>query len=174
MNRFSLQLDDVQWCDAETLAWLHFLLRCTPNARLMIVGSLRSEEGDSNKPLANWRMMLGRSELLTNVELGALDVAETSELAAHLRRRRLTPDEAARVYGETEGHPLFIVDLARCGQTGADAYEASTHPQLPARIQSVFEDRLAALSPETRALASMAAVVGQRLQLPCAGNRRRV
>jgi len=27
-------LDDLQWCDTETLAWLHYLLRFDPQARL--------------------------------------------------------------------------------------------------------------------------------------------
>ena len=39
-----LLLDDLQWCDRETLAWVHYLLRFDPQARLLIVGTLRAEE----------------------------------------------------------------------------------------------------------------------------------
>ena len=30
-----LLIDDLQWCDQETLEWLHFLLRFDPAARLL-------------------------------------------------------------------------------------------------------------------------------------------
>src|SRR5690606_29871238 len=36
-----LHVDDVQWCDAETLAWLHMLLRCEPPANLLVVATVR-------------------------------------------------------------------------------------------------------------------------------------
>ena len=39
-----LLLDDLQWCDQETLEWLHYLLRFDPAARLLIVGTVRAEE----------------------------------------------------------------------------------------------------------------------------------
>ncbi len=36
-----LFIDDLQWCDRETLAWLHYLLRFDPQARLLLLGTLR-------------------------------------------------------------------------------------------------------------------------------------
>ena len=36
-----LLLDDLQWGDRETLKWLHFLLRFDPQARLLVVGTVR-------------------------------------------------------------------------------------------------------------------------------------
>ena len=36
-----LLIDDLQWCDQETLEWLHFLLRFDPTARLLIIGCAR-------------------------------------------------------------------------------------------------------------------------------------
>ena len=39
-----LLIDDLQWCDQETLEWLHFLLRFDPAARLLVVGTVRAEE----------------------------------------------------------------------------------------------------------------------------------
>jgi DNA-binding SARP family transcriptional activator len=34
-----LLIDDLQWCDQETLEWLHFLLRFDAKARLLVVGT---------------------------------------------------------------------------------------------------------------------------------------
>jgi len=39
-----LLIDDLQWCDQETLEWLHYLLRFDPRARLLVVGTARAEE----------------------------------------------------------------------------------------------------------------------------------
>ncbi len=36
-----LLIDDLQWCDQETLEWLHFLLRFDPRAQLLIIGCVR-------------------------------------------------------------------------------------------------------------------------------------
>ena len=39
-----LLIDDLQWCDRETIEWLHFLSRFDPEARLLVLGTARSEE----------------------------------------------------------------------------------------------------------------------------------
>ena len=39
-----LLIDDLQWCDQETLQWLHFLLRFDPKKRFLIIGTARPEE----------------------------------------------------------------------------------------------------------------------------------
>ena len=36
-----LLIDDLQWCDQETLQWLHFLLRFDRRSRLLIIGTAR-------------------------------------------------------------------------------------------------------------------------------------
>src|SRR5262249_16225455 len=47
-----LLLDDVQWCERETLEWLHYLLRFDPQAPLLLLGTVRSEEMTAEHPLA--------------------------------------------------------------------------------------------------------------------------
>ena len=42
-GRLLLVLDDLQWCDAETLDWLHYLLDVADRP-LLVVGTVRSEE----------------------------------------------------------------------------------------------------------------------------------
>jgi DNA-binding SARP family transcriptional activator len=39
-----LTIDDLQWCDQDTLEWLHFLSRFDRGARLLVVGTYRPEE----------------------------------------------------------------------------------------------------------------------------------
>ncbi len=39
-----LLVDDLQWCDHETIEWLHFLLRFDPQLPLLVLATMRSEE----------------------------------------------------------------------------------------------------------------------------------
>ena len=36
-----LLIDNLEWCDRDTLEWLHYLLRFDPGARLLVVGTVR-------------------------------------------------------------------------------------------------------------------------------------
>ena len=68
-----LVLDDLQWCDQETLAWLPYLLRFDPGARLLLVGTLRPEETAVDHPLTDVLLSLRRNNLVTEISLGPLD-----------------------------------------------------------------------------------------------------
>jgi hypothetical protein len=78
-----LVLDDLQWCDRETLEWLHYLLRFDPHQRLLVVGTARLGEIDAEHPLRELR----RSAELTEFELAPLDVHETAQLAQQVAER---------------------------------------------------------------------------------------
>ena len=67
-----LFLDDVQWCDRETLDWLHYVLQFEATAPLLIVATLRQEEADDNEALATMRLLLQKSERLYRNFAGAL------------------------------------------------------------------------------------------------------
>ena len=49
-GRLLLVLDDLQWCDADTLDWLHYLLDVADRP-LLVVGTVRSEEADDGHAL---------------------------------------------------------------------------------------------------------------------------
>ena len=53
-GRLLLVLDDLQWCDADTLDWLHYLLMWP--IPLLVVGTIRSdEEADDGHALQRLR-----------------------------------------------------------------------------------------------------------------------
>jgi DNA-binding SARP family transcriptional activator/predicted ATPase len=108
-------IDDLQWCDQETIEWLHFLLRFAPRAHLLIVGTARAEDLLPDHPLRAMLLHVRRASRLTELALRPLDAAETARLAEHIVRRELDPDAAVRLYRETEGNPLFVVEMARTG-----------------------------------------------------------
>ncbi len=149
-----LVLDDLQWCDSETLEWLHFLFRTHPASRCLVVATARAEESADNAALGVLVRDLERDERLTILQLGPLDRAATEQLAEHAAGKTLDAAARARVFDQTEGHPLHIVERARMAEDAADA-------ALPPRVQAVVVARLVQLPTDAREVAELAAVIGR-------------
>jgi DNA-binding SARP family transcriptional activator/predicted ATPase len=175
-----LLLDDLQWCDQDTLEWLHYLLRFDPGAALLIVGTMRTEEVGPRHPLTTLLNDLRGTGQLTEISLGPLDAAETAELGMCVAGRGLDPNEARRLYDETEGQPLYVVETVRAGLTDTDHRAALAAPQpstpvgaarapgsrrLPPKVHAVISARLAQLSDSARATVSLAATIGREFTL---------
>ena len=160
-----LLVDDLQWCDRETIEWLHYLLRFDPQARLMAVGTARDEEVPPTHPLRGLLRHLRSGPIpVTELALEPLDAAETARLAAHIERRELDQIAALHLFRETEGNPLFVVEMARAGLRPGPASAAAAEPgsaELPSRVQAIIESRLAQLSPPARELAHLGAAIGR-------------
>jgi DNA-binding SARP family transcriptional activator len=155
-----LVLDDLQWCDRETIEWLHYLLRHNPQARLLVVGAFRPGEVAAGHPLASLLHALRPSGVLIEQELAPLDASETAQVARQVAGRALAPHELDALWRATEGNPLFIGEMVRSDQADGTASSA-LGAGLPARVQSVIAARLGRLSPAARALAEVAATVGR-------------
>jgi DNA-binding SARP family transcriptional activator len=153
-----LVLDDLQWCDGDTLEWLHFLLRFAPRGGCLLVGTVRAEEESDNAALAVFLRELKKLDRLTAITLGPLDEDATIRLAEAVTDRPLDDTARSRVVRQTEGHPLFIVETARMGLAEGAASEPAV---VPPRVQAVVARRLAQLSPGSVAAAELAAVVGR-------------
>jgi DNA-binding SARP family transcriptional activator len=167
-----LTLDDLQWCDRDTLDWLHYLLTAHADqdkrTQLLVVATLRSEESETGSALAAWRAALARAGPLVAIELGPLSPDATLALADRVAGRPLDRGLGPLLYQGTEGHPLFIVEMVRAGfaqnspaPTRHAAAMMATPAALPAKVRQVLEARLAQLSPPARGLIELAAVVGR-------------
>jgi DNA-binding SARP family transcriptional activator len=171
-----LLIDDLQWCDQETLEWLHFLLRFDTAAHLLVVGSVRMEETDPRHPLRTLLLDLRNTVGVSEIALQPLDAAESAKLASLVANHDLTVESAMRLFHETEGNPLFIVETMRAGfsnlrtrdeSTRPDQHQAlaSRPPSLPHRVQAVIAARLEQLSSPAREMAALAAAIGREFRL---------
>ncbi|MDQ3677047.1 MAG: AAA family ATPase [Actinomycetota bacterium] len=161
-----LVIDDLQWCDGETLGWLHYLLRSKPRAPLLVVTTVRSEELGREHPAHSLVLAARASGQAVELELGPLDRTDTATLAGNVSGRELGDGRHELLYLETEGNPLFVVELVRAGlvdevPAAPAGAEAGGGRKLPLRAHSVIEARLAQLSPAAQELASLAATVGR-------------
>lgn len=167
-----LILDDLHGCDNETLEWLHYLLRFQPDARQLLLGTVRAEELSPEHPLTTLIGALQRDGLVTEIALGPLATAETTLLAEHIAGYQFETAMGDLLYRETEGNPLFVVEMVRAGTFGQDQegppgsgqrreFAVQTDTALPSTVQAVLSTRLAQLSTPARELANVAAVIGR-------------
>ena len=149
--------DDLQWCDRETLQVLHYLLRVEPDVPLLVAATARREELDNRHPLNDLLVGMQALDRCTEVPLDRLSPAETAALAERTTGRRITGPEADRLYAETEGSPLFVVEAARAGWEGERGVPSWMSP----KVQAVIGARLAQLSEPARELVGLAATIGR-------------
>jgi predicted ATPase len=168
-----LVIDDLQWCDRDTLEWLHFLLRFDPNARLLVVSAVRTEEIGTSHPVAILTEALRNEGRVAEIALNPLNHEETTTLAEHIIGHPLQHEQADMLFLETEGNPLFVVETLRAEtktslegeafETSAQLSEksAAARLDLPPRSLGVIVQRLSRLSPEAHQLMDIAAVIGR-------------
>ena len=174
-SRLLLVLDDANWVDPDTLEWLQFVLRSEPLPAVILL-SARSGEVETSETLATFVSdARSREEIhVLDIELGPLSEVETAALAAATADRPLNAPEQAAFYRETEGHPLFVVEMARAGlPTAADVVVAGdssvglSRPisRMPARMRSVIVGRLRNLTPTARHVVRVAAAIGREFDV---------
>jgi len=157
-----LFIDDLQWCDTDTLEWLHYLLRFEPASQLLIVGTIRSEELDDNRSLRTLLLELRKKGWLTELELGPLDSPASAALAAQVAGTALDLPQQVKLFAETEGQPLVIVEVTRARMSAVTAgLDGDGAQRLPPRVHAVIASRLAQLSDEARGLVQLAATLGR-------------
>ena len=150
-----LVADDLHWADRETLRLLHYLLRIQPNAPMLVAATARPEEIDHRHPLHDLVTGLRGLERLVEIELERLSKEETGALAKRFAGRRLQELDTERLFAETEGNPLFVIEALRAGWTSAERIQMSP------RVQAVIESRLGQLGASARRLVDLAATIGR-------------
>jgi DNA-binding SARP family transcriptional activator len=160
-----LVLEDVQWCDRDTLEWLHFLVRFATDVSLLVLVTMRHGEIPQDHPLRAFQTALRTEGYYSEIELHPLAMADSIQLieqtSQHAYRRRIDPDTAANIYQHTEGNPLFLVEMVRLSQTSLEDLLAAS-----GRIQAVLSRRLDQLSRETHEMTALAATIGREFALP--------
>ena len=144
-----LIVDDAQWADAQSLRLIHYLLRSAPSARLLVTATARREELDENHPLTGLVTAVQAFGHVTEIKLARLSREETALLAERITGAPPDPAGLDRLYRDSEGNPLFVVEALQ--------------PDAPAaqQVQAVIAGRLARLSPQAAATAGVAAAIGQ-------------
>ena len=154
-----LVLDNVQWCDQETLAFLAFCLGLVPGAPVLVAGTLRNDNLGENPELADWTVRMRATGLLTELSLSPLEVADTARLAEAISGRPLGEAGTSLLQATTGGFPLYIVEAVR------GSIDLGSTPAPLGDLTAVLRDRLEQATAAAREVAGLAAAVGTNFTL---------
>lgn len=153
-----LFFDDLQWIDRASMALLEYVLRQSAGLPLLILGVQREAEAE-----ADWQQMqrlLAREKLSYRLDLYRFGFPDVAQMAQNVGFESSDPDAfLKRLFRETEGNPLFVLEICRTLQR-LDSDPAGEWP-IPSTIQGVIRSRLERVSPETRRLLAVAAIIGR-------------
>ncbi|MFN0026495.1 MAG: ATP-binding protein [Acidimicrobiales bacterium] len=150
-----LVLDDVQWCDAPTLGLVAHLLHSRPSAPLLVVALVRPEDLDDGHPFLRLRHGLAGEGRVTVIELGRLSPDESARVADAVAPTPLEEAEHDRIWAESQGNALFVVELAKSARSwSTDAGKVAP------TVRAVLEARLSRLGAAARQAVDAAAVIG--------------
>jgi DNA-binding SARP family transcriptional activator/tetratricopeptide (TPR) repeat protein len=154
-----LVLDNMQWCDQETLAFITFFLSLAADAPVLVVGTRRDDAADDDPEMAAWTVRMRATGLLTELSLSPLDAAGTARLAEAISGWPPPPAEANLLHAATGGFPLYVVEAMRGRADAGDS-------PLPAGdLTAMLRKRLEQASASAREVAGLAAAVGRDFTL---------
>lgn len=156
-------LEDLHWADGPTLRLLDYLCADIDSAPILILGTYRSDDPgpELGKVLPALRRAAGAEEM----RLGPLSRKEVDDF---LQRSLVEPDGDLidAVYERTEGHPLFLMEVARMLSDEQGSNDRSRLPSyIPEGVRSTLARRLDRLGPQCRSMLEAASVLGRSITL---------
>jgi DNA-binding CsgD family transcriptional regulator/tetratricopeptide (TPR) repeat protein len=162
-------IDNAHWADPSSVALLHFVLRHTPDARVMFAAAFNTLEAEAACPI---RALAKSAASIPAFQQMQLEPLTQEDIAALLVQRfavegKDVADFAVFLHSRTLGNPFFVEEsiktLIERGSlrsvngrwVGWDVEDVD----VPSTIREVLLERVGALSAPARAIADMAAVV---------------
>ncbi|MFI7239350.1 ATP-binding protein [Streptomyces cyaneofuscatus] len=164
LGRVVLAVEDLQWADGSTVAFLRAVVSDPPPGLGLVLTARSSTlphtdpEGDDGLPFP---LRPPAHVVVAERHLAPLSVAETGAMAAGLLGARAVPEAFAdRLHRWTGGLPYVIEEVLR-EWSGTTACPAGTpEPPLPASVRRVVVERLRHLPSDARRVVAAAAVLG--------------
>ena len=149
-----LVLDNMHWCDLETLAFVAFFLGLASEAQILVAGTLRADDPGEAPLLADWTGRMRATGLLTELSLSPFEDADTARLAEAIAGRSLSAADIDLLQATTGGFPLYVIEALR------GAVEVGGTPLPASDLTTVLRNRLAQASVTAREVTGLAAAVG--------------
>lgn len=158
-----LFLDDLQYADRESLAWIHYLFGRSHTDRILLLSTLGPQEPVGKEPLTQLNLSLKRAGACLELQVPPLNKNETDALASHLWEGEASADQLALLYRETEGNPLFIIEAILSGIATKGTIASA---DLPQSVQASILRCLTQVSSGAQDLLDLAAVIGRSFEFP--------
>lgn len=171
-----LVIDDLQWADAGSINLLFHLGRRIKSSHILILGAFRSEEVTLGRdggrhplePVINeFRREFG--DILLNVD--KIEGRKFIEAFLNSEPHHLGPSFREMLYHQTQGHPLFTIELLRGLQERGDIIQdpdgywiegpSLDWVTLPVRVEAAIQERIGRLPEILQKALAVASVEGE-------------
>jgi len=145
-----LILEDVHWSDEATSSAIEFLHGRMAALSMLLILTYRDDELPRLHPLQRLRrdwVLTGQARSLSLRPLPVHDIALLLDALPNVYE-----GDAATLHALSEGNPLFLTQLVEGGSVLADG--------LGGTLRNLVSQRLQSLTPQTRTIAEIAALVG--------------
>jgi DNA-binding SARP family transcriptional activator len=179
-NPVIVLIDDLQWCDGETCALLHFLARRWATVPVFFLATATLGELERDAPAARLIRALRIQSHATVISLGPLSEEQVLGMIHELGRLKETGAGrrfAHRVYEVTSGNPFYIIELLKTlfaqgllavdnatgtWKTGPEVGPDESRPiPMPRTVQDAIAQRVSRLPEQLRDLLATVVLAGQ-------------
>ncbi|MEW5937754.1 MAG: AAA family ATPase [Candidatus Thermoplasmatota archaeon] len=164
-----LILEDLHWAEESSLFVLNYLARNLRKEKMLIVGTLRPEEGAA---LRSTLEKMRDEEIVDEIALGELESGDVASLVNALyRQNEFPPAFVEQLARQCEGNPFFVTEMLR--QMLAEGSIAKQEDKyvlvsedyhIPDTVEDVVHRRLETLDPDAMALAEYASCIGREFE----------
>lgn len=154
-----LVLDNMQWCDHETLSCVTLCLSLAGDSQLLVAGTVRDDGLDEDPELGDWVVRMRASGLLTEISLSPLEPADTTRLAQEVAGQPLREADAKLLQEATGGFPLYVIEAVR------GTVDLRSAQPTAGDVAAVLRKRLGQATAPAREIAGLAAAVGTNFTL---------
>lgn len=166
-------IEDLHWSDERSLDLLLRLARGLEHHPIVLLLTVRSDE--IGIELHHFLASLDRERLATELHLPPLTDNEVADMVSAIfdQPQPLRGDFRAALHTLTDGNPFFVEEVLKSLVLEGDIYHTGSAWErkpldalrAPRSVQDAVQRRLAAVSPDARAMLTLAAVAGRRFDL---------
>ena len=169
----ALLLDDLQWADPETLAFLQYLSQRIGEVPILVVLTYRDQELDPADPLLRALLDMRMKRILTEIPLRRLGPQDTrSFVEAALRGSPVDPELPTAIAEKTGGNPLFVEEVLRSLTEEEALVRTPTGWKIrpgigvtiPSSVRETVLRRTRRLGPDLQAALESASVLGNEFE----------
>lgn len=145
-------MDDIHWCDEDTLSWLNHLFSRSAPDRLLVVATIRTNRAPS-AALNALMQSVGRQKRLILVGLEGLDPEHARSLGNHTLKEEnvVASAETLKILESAAGNPFYIIEMARAiagHHNRSENEKAGSSVYTGEELYDVIRRRLEVLSDE--------------------------
>ena len=187
-----IMVDELHWGDEASINLLFHLGRQVMNSPILLVGAFRQEEIKLGRRVPNLRatsdgggpfyeemrhpLAAVLNELRRDFGEITIDLSQAHDhhfvdALIDIQPNRLGSQFRATLYGHTQGHPLFTVELLRAMRERGELVQNEAGQwvesplliwdKMPAQVEAVIQERIDRLPPSLRQILTVASVEGE-------------